>query len=147
MDIQNLFYDSFRELIIENEIKISDISAVTKIAPSLLSRYCRGKVFPSFKNLLSISDFFCCSLDYLFQLTNNKTFNKTGNFNFDYRRIETLVLKSNKSKNSISKVCGFSNSCFYAWRNGEALPDLVNIYSLAKYFGVSMEYLIGRTDS
>lgn len=40
----------------------------------------------------------------------------------------------------------FTKSNLSRWENGKHYPTLVYAYYLAKYYGVSLDYLIGNTD-
>ena len=47
---------------------------------------------------------------------------------------------------SLAKKIGVPKSIVYEWRSGEREPSMENLIRLADFFGVSLEYLTGRTD-
>ena len=47
---------------------------------------------------------------------------------------------------SLAKQIGVPKSIVYEWRSGEREPSMENLIRLADFFGVSLEYLTGRTD-
>lgn len=61
-------------------------------------------------------------------------------------------IRDNISRNSakkitdsaIAKESGFYQSVFSDWKKGTSTPDAINTYKIAKYLGVSVEYLITR---
>lgn len=46
----------------------------------------------------------------------------------------------------LSKVIGVSHSTISRWESGDILPSIEHLYNLAKYFGVSSDYLLGLED-
>ena len=46
----------------------------------------------------------------------------------------------------IAKDLKLSYSRVSNWRNGHVLPSVENLLKLADYFGVSTDYLLGRTE-
>lgn len=61
-------------------------------------------------------------------------------------RIFALVEASGKSEYVIKKETGLKNSMFSEWRAGRANPSTNAIITLAKYFNVSTDYLLGLSD-
>lgn len=57
-----------------------------------------------------------------------------------YERIESLRNSRNISQGKLEKELGFSNGSISKWKNGTPKPE--RLQKLAKYFGVSMEYLM-----
>ena len=49
-------------------------------------------------------------------------------------------------KKDISSAVGISVMAYYRYEKGVRQPDLPLLVSLADYFGVSIDYLTGRTD-
>lgn len=58
-------------------------------------------------------------------------------------RIFALIKESGKSEYAIKKETGLKNSTFSEWRAGRANPSTDAIITLAKYFNVSTDYLLG----
>ena len=46
----------------------------------------------------------------------------------------------------MSRDLGFSNAVFSQWNTGKQVPSTKYIQKIADYFGVSVDYLIGKTD-
>ena len=47
------------------------------------------------------------------------------------------------SQNELSKALGLSKSTIGLWETGDTLPDARAVHDLAKYFGVSADYILG----
>lgn len=61
-------------------------------------------------------------------------------------RIFALIQASGKSEYAIKKETGLKNSVFSEWRAGRANPSTDAIITLAKYFGVTTDYLLGLSE-
>ena len=56
------------------------------------------------------------------------------------------LLKENKTNNTkVSSSLGISRSRYYDWKKG-VIPNISTLIELAKYFNVSVDYLVGRSD-
>lgn len=62
-------------------------------------------------------------------------------------KITKLFEESGKSASSILKELNFSPTALSEWKRGKAKPTADALAKLADYFGVSVDYLLGRTDA
>ena len=60
-------------------------------------------------------------------------------------RIIELRERQHKSRVVVSELCGLPSDSFRRYERGEAVPTVESMLLIAKYFGVSMDYLTGRT--
>ena len=57
------------------------------------------------------------------------------------------LIKENKTNAKNVEICaGLSNGSIYSWKNGKYKPSAKALEKLADYFGVPLDYLLGRTD-
>lgn len=64
-----------------------------------------------------------------------------------FSQILTYLLKSrNMNPLSLAKQIGVPKSIVYEWRQGAREPSMENLLRLSDFFGVSLEYLTGRSD-
>ena len=137
------FVDNLKELMIENNIDTKTLSNKTGIKLSTLYFYFEYKTLPDIKNAIKLSEFFNCSIDYLLGLTdtidvNNEHFSDKFIENYNY------LLKSKNTTNY--KVCNdlkLNRNSIYNWRKGQ-IPKTVNLIEIAKYFEVSIDFLVGN---
>lgn len=61
-----------------------------------------------------------------------------------YERIEYLRKKEGITQGNLEKELGFSNGSISKWKTSTPKPE--RLQKLADYFGVSVEFLIGKTD-
>ena len=57
-----------------------------------------------------------------------------------------LLQDRNISSYKLTKDTGLSNGMISDWRSGKNIPSADNLVKLADYFGVSVDYLLGRDD-
>lgn len=57
-----------------------------------------------------------------------------------------LIRNSGKSENALEKAIGLAQGSIKNWRNGKSKPSLEAVSKIADYFGVSVDYLLGKTD-
>lgn len=60
-----------------------------------------------------------------------------------YFRVKELAAQKHVSLAKVERDLGFSNGIISTWKTGKASQDKIN--SLADYFNVSTDYLLGRS--
>ena len=61
-------------------------------------------------------------------------------------RVKELRLKNHMSQESLGKVLGVKQDAISTYERGKFYPEVRNLLILAAHFGVSLDYLMGRTD-
>lgn len=59
-------------------------------------------------------------------------------------RLKDLRKKNWLTQADIAKEIGISQGSYANWENGKREPSLENVVRLAKLFGVTTDYLLGR---
>ena len=89
-----------------------------------------------------MANYFNCSLDYLFGLTDKR--NKVNLNNQDFLHNFNLLLNENKlSISKAMKNLQMSEYNYYRWKKG-MFPKTNNLVDIAKYFGTSIDFLVGN---
>ena len=60
-------------------------------------------------------------------------------------RLRRLRERKGLSRRALSELCGLSKNMIAVYERGEADPSTETICQLANLFGVSTDYLLGRT--
>lgn len=63
-----------------------------------------------------------------------------------YDRIEALLQERGVTAYQAAQEIGISPTVFYEWKSGKSCPKVDKMYLIARYFGVSIEHLIGMED-
>ena len=61
-----------------------------------------------------------------------------------FERVKDLAKKRNKNLKQVAEEIGLSENAFYKWKNQS--PKAETLQKVADYFGVTTDYLLGRTD-
>ncbi len=61
-------------------------------------------------------------------------------------RIKELRAEHNLTQEQLGEVIGVKHYSIYSYEKGRSYPEMRGLVMLADYFGVSMDYLAGRTD-
>lgn len=141
------FFDNLKDLCLEKNLTIKMLAKLIGIQDSLLYKYVNHNIKPTVKNLVKISDYFQCSIDFLLgidEMPNYNKIKKSYNVCF-YDRFTTLVFERKLTNYKISRDIGISDNNWISWKKG-GLPYLDTLIKLADYFGVSIDYLLGRSD-
>ena len=59
-----------------------------------------------------------------------------------WKRVKALIKEKHTTQAEAAKVCHMSFNTLRAWMSRNTIPSLDVAYNLARYFGVSIEYLI-----
>ena len=62
------------------------------------------------------------------------------------QRLQDLINESGKKQNDICRDLAITKQKLSKWKNGYNEPSMDEIIALAEYFGVSIDYLLGKTD-
>lgn len=118
---------SYQILTTKENRDILEIRKKTVISPELrISEMCS-----SFAGNLTIS----CFRDKF-----NDLYRKGGEI--VYKKFEELLLKTNKTIYRVANDTGIATATLYDWRDGRSTPKTDKLVTLAKYFGVSIEYFL-----
>ncbi len=61
-------------------------------------------------------------------------------------RLKELRLEKNLSTIQLGKILNVENSTITRWENGLRVPSIDHLYNIAKFFGVTADFLIGLED-
>lgn len=62
-------------------------------------------------------------------------------------RIKELRLEQGMSQDTLGEIIGVKRFAVSTYERGQNYPEVRNLIILADYFGVSTDYLLGRTDN
>ncbi|MCI9443960.1 MAG: helix-turn-helix transcriptional regulator [Oscillospiraceae bacterium] len=62
-------------------------------------------------------------------------------------RIKDLRIKHGMTQTAMEEIIGTKQDSVSTYERGKNYPEVRNLMILADYFGVSIDYLVGRTDN
>lgn len=66
------------------------------------------------------------------------------NNNFFNNRIKELREEKNLSQRKLAEITGIKQANISRWEKGINIPNVIDCWSLADFFNVSIDYLIGK---
>ncbi len=112
---------------------------------SLCNAYKYG-IIPRPTTLAKMADYFQVSVDYLLGRTDEIKFVPAKIPSDFYTRYTYLRDLSHLSDNKVATECKFDLTLCHKWKKTGHTPSLAHLDALCKYFEVSIDYLLGRTD-
>lgn len=62
-------------------------------------------------------------------------------------RLKKLRMSQGYTKSDIAREVGVTRRAVYAWEETDKLPEISRIIRLAQFYQVSVDYLLGLTDT
>ena len=140
----NDFQERLQDLLLENNLSRLQLSKILGISSTTINGYFNDNYFPQIGIAIKLADYFNCSLDYLFGLSNTIV-NTNKNKKSFIENFENLLKENKLPIARALREMHMSEYNFYRWKNGK-FPKTCNLIEIAKYFDVSIDYLIGRCD-
>lgn len=140
----NKFQESLNDLLAENNLNRLQLAKILKISSTTINDYFNKNYFPQIDIAIKMAKHFHCSLDYLFGTNDiQKNFNKNKLIFFE--NFKQLIKTNKKSIANTMKELKMSEYNYYRWKDGK-FPKTRNLLEIAKYFDVSIDFLIGNVD-
>lgn len=67
-------------------------------------------------------------------------------FSFSNNKIAELRSENNLSQRQLAKLIGTNQANLSRWEQGLVVPSILECWKLADYFGVTIDYLCGKTE-
>lgn len=142
------FKDILKELLLEYDLTARKLCEILDIDHSSICRYMQG-CYPNITNAVKLANYFNCSLNFMCgidELPNEYQFFSTYDEAAFFVRYIKLLKLNKISHYKVSKELKFGNSAFQKWKSG-SLPKLETLIKLSNFFGYSIDYFIGRSNS
>ena len=144
MDILSNFVENLKDLMLDTNLTVKDLCKNVDIGLSDCYRCLRKENLPALGTIIKISDYFCCSIDYILGIAPYLSEDKL-NYTPPFEVAFAQILKEYKiSRYQLNKHTKISNSRIDDWYNGKHLPNLDNVIKLAQYFDCTIDRLLGR---
>lgn len=140
----NAFQERLQELLIENDLSRLQLAKKIEISFETLNGYFNKNFYPELSVAIKIANYFNCSLQYLMGLTDEyKCYDKNELSFID--TLKNLMKAKNISIEKLMKSLDMSEANYYRWKKNDNKPAMQSLIAIAKYFDVSIDYLVGRT--
>lgn len=139
--------------VLREEFKISQIQLAieTGLKKSAISCWEIGNRTPNAVAIIILSRYFQVTTDYLLKISNdNKMIHRIDDFNVDMytfnKRLKDLRLNKNLSQERLGSATNIPQPTINRWELGINVPNANAIITLANFFGVSTDYILGESD-
>ena len=145
------FISNIKLLRKENNLSQPQLAKETGLANSEISYWETGERTPSAKVVIILSRYFQVTTDYLLKVTDDSTpVYRVDDYNIDmsvfFKRLKELRIKKNLSQGKLAKNTNLTQPAINHWEQGKYTPNAKAIVTLANFFGVTTDYLLGESD-
>ena len=142
--LESNFSETLSELMSMRNLNAEELSEKITVDRSTITRYLEGKTIPMLPNAIEIADYFGCSLDYLFCLTNEFNEKKYSACPPFYQAFQEILKIRKCTRYRLGKDNKFPNNTLVDWFYGRRLPRIDNVIKIANYFGCTLDEIVGR---
>ncbi len=139
-----------RDIREEMELTQKEVAKKLNIAIGTYGMNEEGHDTITLKNLIKFCDIFDISIDYIFELTNNKNYNKTlKSFNKEIlkKRLKELRIEKNYTQVKMGEFLNIDHSVWCRYELGKTTIPTSFLYAICHKFNISADYLLGRIDN
>lgn len=137
----SVFQERLQELLIENNLSRLQLAKKINVHHETINCYFNDNLYPNIFTAISIANNFNCSLDYLMGLSEEYNNNEKNNMSFA-STLKQLLNVNNLSSEKLMKSLNMSDANYYRWQRGKTKPTMTSLIAIAKYFDVSIDYLV-----
>ena len=118
---------------------------------STISEWETGLRTPCADAIIILSRYFQVSTDYVLKMSDDNTMlHRFDDFDLDMstfnKRLKELRLQKKLSQDRLADKTGISQSAIGNWEIGKGIPAATAIITLARFFEVTTDYLLGESD-
>lgn len=145
------FTSNIRKLRKEFNVSQPQLSKEIGYGHSTISDWETGTRTPCADAIIILSRYFQVSTDYILKVTaDNTMLHRFDDFDVDMsifnKRLKELRLQNKLSQDRLASKTGISQSAIGNWEIGKGTPSATAVITLANYFGVTTDYLLGESD-
>jgi len=146
MEILSKFGERLKELIYDNNLTVEKISEVLNGNVSTIYHWLSGKINykPSVANLVTLADYFQCSLDFLIGLENENYLPNPKSRPLFAKWFRYAIESKGFTLYSLSRATQIGTKSFYKWINDESEPNLDSLLRISEALDCTLDYLVGR---
>ena len=134
----------------EKELKQVEISKLLKFKDNVYSQFEREETIIPIKHLKTLCNYFDCSLDYIFELTDTKKYKKMKkeiNKEISGERLRNIRKEFKIKQYKLAKLLNVDNSMLSKYELGKYTIATTYLYQICKTYNISADYLLGKIDT
>lgn len=132
----------------DNDLKIREIANILGISIDNYFDYANGRSNFPLDKLNILANYFKVSFDYITGLSDVKK-NYDGNIDVATlkRRIKEIRIQNGLSQEKAAHIIGDKQSTYWNYENCNSIISISKLYLLAKFYNISIDYFVGKTDN
>lgn len=136
------------ELRLDKGLEQKEIANYLNVLEDTYSKWERGINDMPIEISNKLANYYNVSLDFLLGLSDYNVRTKLKEVNFDVMRKRLITLrKENKlTQEALGLEVGFPQKTYANYENGISIPTSFKLTYIAIYYGVSFDYLVGRSN-
>ena len=132
---------------IDNDISQKEMAKIIDVTPDNYYDYEHGRSNFPLEKLNVLANYFKVNFDYITGLSDVKiNYNNDIDFYILKKRLKEIRKQNKISQTSIAKVLGDKQSTYWNYEKGSSIIPLSKLYLLSKFYNVSIDYFLGKTD-
>jgi len=137
------FQERLKEFLIENNLSRLQLAKRIGVHHESINCYFNRNIYPTISTAIRIANYFNCSIDYLMGMT--EEYNNTDINNMSFKdTLKKLLKDKDISPEKLMKCLKMSDANYYRWQRGKTKPTIASLIAIAKYFDVSIDYLVSE---
>ena len=149
--MKEVFTSNIKKLRKEYNLSQTQFAEEIGYSKNTVSLWELGTRTPCADAIIILSRYFQVSTDYLLKLNDdNAMLHRIDDFDVDLttfnKRLKELRQKNNLSQDGLANKTGISQSAIGNWELGKGVPAVTAVITLAQYFGVTTDFLLGESD-
>ena len=132
----------------DNDLKIRNIAEILGISVDNYFDYANGRSNFPLDKLNKLVNYFKVSFDYITGLSDIKNY-YDGDINIKLLRERIKMIRKNNdlSQEEAAHIIGDKQSTYWNYESGRSIIPISKLYLLAKYYNISIDYFVGKTDN
>lgn len=132
----------------DNDLKIKDLAAILGISVDNYFDYANGRSNFPLAKLNKLVNYFNVSFDYVTGLSKVKIcFDGDIDLKLLKIRMKEARTDNHLSQEEAAHIIGDKQSTYWNYESGNSIIPISKLYLLAKYYNISIDYLVGKTDN
>ena len=144
------YSEKMKEIRNENNILQKEIAKILNISVYTYSHYETKDAIIPIKHLISFCNNFNITLDYIFNLSNQKEYAYIRNeINLQLAGLRLKEFRKDKkiTQNKLALELNTTQGVIANYERGRTLIATPFLYTICKKYNISMDYLLGRSDT
>lgn len=145
-----IYSERLKSLREQENIKQTTLAEIINVGNKAYSHYENEKYIIPINHLNTICNYFNVSLDFIFGFTDNKNYkikNKDIDFALSGEMLKNFRKENKITQDALAKVLNIDRSAISKYEKGIHIIATPFLYTICKKYGISADYLLGKTNS